>query len=65
MVPKNKTDRIGQLAEKAFKEAVKDAIAEHRRMGIPAVFMRSGQIVYLMPDGRVVEKLSIRKTAKK
>ena len=65
MVPKSKTDKMGQMAEKAFKEAVKQAITEHRRMGVPAVFMRNGKIVYLMPDGRVVDKPSNRKSAKK
>ena len=65
MAPKNKTDKIGQMAEKAFKEAVKMAIAEHRRMGVPAVYMRNGKIVYLMPDGRVVNKPPSRKATKK
>jgi hypothetical protein len=37
-----------------MKEAVKKALDLHRRMGVPAVFMQKGKIVYLMPDGRVV-----------
>lgn len=65
MAPKSKTDKIGQMAEKAFKEAVKQAIAEHRRMGVPAVFMQNGKIVYLMPDGRVVDNPSACKSVKK
>ncbi|MFH1390663.1 MAG: hypothetical protein ABIH56_08105 [Candidatus Margulisiibacteriota bacterium] len=42
------------MAEKAFKEAVKKALVQHQKMGVPAVYMRNGKIVYLMPDGRVV-----------
>ena len=65
MVPKSKTNKIGQMAEKAFKEAVKHALTEHRRLGVPAVYMRNGKIVYLMPNGQVVDKLSTRKSVKK
>jgi len=48
------------MAEKAFKEAVKDALKIHRQKGVPAVFMQNGKIVYLMPDGKIVEKVKIR-----
>jgi hypothetical protein len=65
MIPKNKTDKMGQMALKALREAVKQAISEHRRMGVPAVFMRDGKIVYLMPNGKVVSKPSARKSVKK
>jgi uncharacterized protein (DUF362 family) len=65
MVPRNKTDKLGLMAEKALKEAVKHALSEHRRMGVPAVFMRDGKIVYLMPNGKVVSKPTARKSAKK
>ena len=65
MVLKSKTDKMGQMADKAFKEAVKLAISEHRRMGVPAVFMQDGKIVYLMPNGKVVSKPTARKSVKK
>jgi hypothetical protein len=65
MVSRSKTDKMGLMAEKALKEAVKQALAEHRRMGVPAVFMRNGKMVYLMPNGKVVEKPPLRKSAKK
>ncbi|OGB89884.1 hypothetical protein A2625_05500 [candidate division WOR-1 bacterium RIFCSPHIGHO2_01_FULL_53_15] len=65
MVPRDKTDKLGQMAEKALKEAVKGALEQHRRMKVPAVYMRNGRIVYLMPDGRVVNKPNDRKSAKK
>lgn len=55
MAPKNKTDKLGQMAEKALKEAVKAALLEHQRLGVPAVFMRNGKMVYLMPDGKIVD----------
>jgi hypothetical protein len=65
MVPRGKTDKMGLMAEKAFKEAVKKAIDQHKKMGVPAVYMRDGKIVYLMPNGKVVEKPPVRKSAKK
>lgn len=55
MVSRGKTDKIGQMAEKALKEAVKKALVQHQKMGIPAVYMQNGKIVYLMPNGKVVE----------
>ena len=65
MVPRDKTDQLGLMAEKAFKEAVKKAIGEHKKMGVPAVYMQKGKMVYLMPDGRVVNNPSQRKSGKK
>ena len=65
MVPRNKTDKLGFMAEKALKEAVKKALKEHRRLKVPAVYMQNGKIVYLMPNGKVVEKVKSRKKAKK
>jgi len=64
MVPRGKTDKLGLMAEKALREAVKQALDEHRRMNVPAVYMQNGKIVYLMPDGRVVEKPPARKKTK-
>ena len=65
MASRAKMDKMGKMAEKALKEAVKKALAEHRRMGVPAVYMQNGKIVYLMPNGKVVEKPPVRKSAKK
>lgn len=65
MAPKEKTDKIGLMAEKAFKEAVKNALAQHQRMGVPAVYMQKGKMVYLMPNGKVVDKLPKRWKIKK
>ena len=45
MVSRFKTDKMGLMAEKALKEAVKKALAEHQRMGVPAVYMQNGKIV--------------------
>ncbi len=64
MVPRSKTDKMGLMAEKAFKEAVKKAIDQHKKLGVPAVYMKGGKIVYLLPDGRVVEKPPQHKSAK-
>jgi len=65
MVPEGKTDKLGLMAEKALKEAVKQALDEHRRLKVPAVYMQKGKIVYLMPNGKVVDKPSERKSVKK
>lgn len=65
MIPPGKTDKIGIMAEKAFKEAVKKALKQHQQMGVPAVFMRNGKLVYLMPNGKVVEKPPVRRSSKK
>jgi len=56
MVPRKMTDKLGMMAEKALKEAVKDTLKEHQKMGIPAVFMKEGKLAYLLPNGRVVSK---------
>ena len=60
-----KMGKYGAMAEEALKEAVKDALERHRKMGVPAVFMRNGKIVYLMPDGKVVERIKDWKKGKK
>lgn len=65
MIPRGKTDKYGAMAEKALKEAVREALKIHQQKGVPAVFMKDGKIVYLMPDGKVVEKVKGRKRAKK
>ena len=65
MVSRSKTDKMGLMAEKALKEGVRNALAEHQRLGVPAVYMQNGKIVYLMPNGKVVTKPPVRKSAKK
>lgn len=45
------------IAEKAFKEAVVKALDFHARMGVPAVFVENGVMLYRLPDGTTVEKL--------
>lgn len=57
--------KYGKMAEKALKEAVKKALARHMKMGVPAVFMQGGKMVYLMPDGTIVNKVSDWKKNKK
>jgi hypothetical protein len=37
-------------AEMALKEAVADAIAEHKRMGHPIVVWRDGKVVTIPPE---------------
>ncbi|MBI5701599.1 hypothetical protein HZC34_07165 [Candidatus Saganbacteria bacterium] len=54
MATHNKTVDLGQMAEKALNEGVKKALLEHKRLGVPAVYMRNGKIVYLLPSGKVV-----------
>jgi hypothetical protein len=41
-------------AEMALKEAVADAIAEHKRMGRPIAIWRDGKVVKIPPDEIVV-----------
>jgi hypothetical protein len=55
---------MGMQALKAFKEAVAKALKLHQRLGVPAVYMRRGKIVYLLPNGKVVDKPPVRKSSK-
>lgn len=41
-------------AEMALREAVADAIAEHKRMGHPIVIWRDGNVVTIPPEEIVV-----------
>ncbi|NQU17936.1 MAG: hypothetical protein HQ564_07695 [Candidatus Saganbacteria bacterium] len=65
MVPRNKTDKIGAMAEKAMKEAVKKALERHQKLGVPAVFMKDGKLAYLLPNGKVVSKVKSNRKASK
>lgn len=46
----NKLPDWAILAEKALKEAVAEAIEEHRRKGFPIVIWRDGKIVHIPPE---------------
>ena len=65
MTAHNKTDNLGRMAEKALREAVKKALDEHKRLGVPAVYMQNGKIVYILPSGKVVSAPPKTKLAKK
>ena len=65
MIPRNKTDKMGWQAAQAFKEAVAKALKLHQRLGVPAVYMRKGKIVYLLPNGKVVDKPPVSKSSKR
>jgi hypothetical protein len=41
-------------AEMALKEAVADAIAEHKRMGRPIMVWRDGKVVKIPPEEIIV-----------
>ncbi|MBI5604971.1 MAG: hypothetical protein HY879_16650 [Deltaproteobacteria bacterium] len=53
---KNKTDEMPLeiMAEKALKEAVAEAIAEHKLRGHPIVVWRDGKVVSIPPEEIVV-----------
>lgn len=56
---KKKKSSIGLLAyqaEKALKEAVAEAIAEHRRNGVPIAIWRNGKVVVVPPDQIIVQE---------
>jgi hypothetical protein len=46
-------------AEMALKEAVAEAIAEHKRRGRPIVVWRNGKVVLVPPDEIVVPDFAI------
>ena len=56
---KAKMSRYVALAEKAFKEAVRDAIAEHRRQGRHIIVERKGKVVP-MPGNLVARERRAR-----
>ena len=45
-----KSNLLAYQAEKAFKEAVAEAIYEHKRKGIPIVVWRDGKVVEIAPE---------------
>ncbi len=53
---KSSTGLLAYLAEKALKEAVAEAIAEHRRNGVPIAIWRNGKVVVVPPDQIMVRE---------
>jgi hypothetical protein len=45
-----KPNLLAYQAENALKEAVGEAIAEHKRKGIPIVVWRDGKVVEIAPE---------------
>ena len=58
MKKKNKPSAgfLAYQAEKALKEAVAEAIAEHRRNGVPIAIWRNGKVVVVPPDQIIVRE---------
>lgn len=53
--PKKKNHRLlAYQAEEALKKAVAEAIAEHRRKGVPIAILRDGKVIRIPPDEIVV-----------
>ena len=47
---KGKPSLLTYKAEEAFRKAVAEAIAEHRRNGVPIAVWRNGRVVRIPPD---------------
>jgi len=47
---------LAYLAEEALKKAVAEAIAEHRRNGVPIAIWRNGKVVRIAADQIVVRE---------
>lgn len=47
---------LAYMAEKAFKEAVAEAIDEHRRNGVPIAVRRDGKVVLIPPARMMVRE---------
>lgn len=43
-------DSLGKKAEKALKEAVREVIEEHRRLGRPLYIWRNGKVAKVSAD---------------
>ena len=46
----------GTLIDKALKQAVREAILQHKRAGNPIVVWRDGKMVWLKPEEIVEQK---------
>ena len=53
--------QVGVEIEKIGNEAIKTVKKENRKMGIPLVFSRNGEIYYELPDGSVTKESPFRK----
>jgi hypothetical protein len=58
-----KANLLAYQAEKALKEAVTEAIAEHKRKGIPIVVWRDGKVVEIAPDRIGVREPEVKYTS--
>jgi hypothetical protein len=47
---------LAYMAEKALKEAVAEAINEHRRNGVPIAIWRNGKVVLVPPSQMTVHE---------
>ena len=61
MKKKNKLSNrlLAYRAEKALKEAVAEAIAEHRRNGVPIAIWRNGKVVLVSADQIMVRETQV------
>ena len=50
MATKKRKQSLGTLAIRALRQAVKGAVEEHRRLGIPLIVWRNGKVVRLSPS---------------
>lgn len=58
-IPEKSIDEIfaeGTLIDKALKQAVREAILQHKRAGNPIVVWRDGKMVWLKPEEIVEQK---------
>jgi hypothetical protein len=58
-----KSNLLAYQAEKALKEAVTEAITEHKRKGIPIVVWRDGKVVEIKPDQIEVREPKVEYTS--
>lgn len=64
--PKKNHKVLAYQAEEALKKAVAEAIAEHRRNGVPIAIWRDGKVVRILPSERMVRDSEVEyRTAKK
>lgn len=48
--------QLGFEIEKIGNEAIETVKRENKKMGIPLVFSRNGEIFYELPDGSITKK---------
>jgi hypothetical protein len=52
-------------ALRALREAMWDVIQEHRRLGLPLVIWRDGQVVHISPEEAEAEYLAAKAKAER